>query len=775
LLISLIGVVFCFAAVIGAEAQETQDQAQIDFANGLFQRGFFKEAQDEYRTYIEKFPQGQQLKTAYYRMGESAYSIKDYPSALDALDHALALETDPDIRRQATLSKGEVLYFLKRPEDAILVLEPLSGEGVPQDSRARALYYLGKIHSEMNNTDAALKAFTTLVEAAPESPLLPFARFQLAFVHLARGEFENAAVEFSAVASSNADESLRVESCFRAAETYDKIGWFSASVGAYEQLKKDFPNSPNVQKAEYGLAWALYHAGKFPEATEAAKAFLDKRPEAPETVGAKYLMGNCLQQQHRYEEAIAVYNEIRTKNVDSEFASRSRYKLAWCLYLNGKLDEAKTEINAYLQGPSDPKTTGDASFLLGSILVAKGEIENAYEEFRLVAEKYPDGEFGPEALFKAGECLAQLGRSDEAAKAFENFANRYPDNTLAEQAILRVGDAAFLKSSFEGAVEKYKKILEAPADPSIEQDTLYRLAVTQHNMKNYEESSKTFQALVDKFPAGPHTAEAHMRIGDFLLRESKDPVKAIESFNASLAIDSKGDFAGRSLTGVALARYEMKDLDAAADVFLRLMKEFPSATLNEDTYAWVGQRMFDAKRWDDAAAAFDALLKAKPNYPNPERVRLKIAECAESAERIPDAMAAYQTVVDAAPASAAAMDAKYRMAKLCEGQNKPEDAFKLYEEAANANTGDTAARARFRLGELYEAKNEFDAAARSYMRVAILFMHEELSPESLLRAGQCFEKAGSREQAKKSYEELINDFGKSEQAEKAKAALAQLK
>jgi TolA-binding protein len=75
---------------------------------------------------------------------------------------------------------------------------------------------------------------------------------------------------------------------------------------------------------------------------------------------------------------------------------------------------------------------------------------------------------------------------------------------------------------------------------------------------------------------------------------------------------------------------------------------------------------------------------------------------------------------------------------------------------------------------LYEGKGEFDAAARSYMRVAILFLHEELSPEALWRAAQCFEKANSREQARKSYEELVKDYPNSEQAAKAKQALAQL-
>jgi TolA-binding protein len=754
---------------------EPEDQAQIDFANGLYQRSFYKEAAEEYKVYLEKFPDGQHAKTAQYRLGEAAYAAKDYPAALEAFDKVLAGNPDPATQQLASLSKGEVLYFLKQPADSALLLEPLAKAETPPEIRARALYYLGKVNADNNNTDAAVKAFKTLIEALPDSPFVPFAHYQLAFALLARNEFESAAVEFSAVAASKADADLRLEARFRAAETYDKIGWFGAAVGAYEQLQKEFPESPYAQRAEYGYAWALYHAGKFADAMAAGDALLKKHPEAPEAVGMQYLAGNCLQQQQRYDDAIAIYTKIRSEHPDSEFAARSQYKLAWCLYLNNRLDEAKTEIAAFLQTPPpDPKLLGDGSFLLGSILVANNDYENAYEEFRLVAEKYPDGEFGPEALYKAAECLAMLGRTEEAAKAFENFAKRYPDNILAEQAILRAGDAQFAASAFEGAVGKYKKILEAPKDASVEQDTMYRLAITYHNMKKYDASADTFRKLVAKFADSPHVAEAHLRIGDFLLRDGKDPVKAIEAYNASLAADPKGSLAGRALKGIALARYETKDLDAATETFLRLMTEFPTVTLNEDTYAWVGQRLFDQQKWEPAAVAFNAMLKAKSDYPNPERVRLKVAECSENAGKAGDAIRLYKTVVEKDAGTTAAVEAKYRMAKLYEAQNEADQATQLYEEAANTNTGDVAARARFRLGELSEAKGEFDAAARSYMRVAILFLHEELSPESLWRAGQCFEKAGSNEQAKKSYEELIKDHANSGQAAKAKEALAKL-
>ncbi|MCX5758756.1 MAG: hypothetical protein NTU83_09685 [Candidatus Hydrogenedentes bacterium] len=130
--------------------------------------------------------------------------------ALDAFDKVLAGKIEPDIRQRAVLSRGEVLYFLKRPADALVALEPLATEGVPPEIRARALYYVGKINADSGNTDAAVKSLKTLIEALPENPLVPFARYQLAFVYLTRKETEDAALEFSAVAAAKADDALRM-------------------------------------------------------------------------------------------------------------------------------------------------------------------------------------------------------------------------------------------------------------------------------------------------------------------------------------------------------------------------------------------------------------------------------------------------------------------------------------------------------------------------------------------------------------------------------------
>ena len=71
---------FAVAALLGggtARAEEAE-QSQIDLANGWFSRGFYPEAADEYRAYLEAFPQGKHVTMALYRLGWSEYAEGNY-------------------------------------------------------------------------------------------------------------------------------------------------------------------------------------------------------------------------------------------------------------------------------------------------------------------------------------------------------------------------------------------------------------------------------------------------------------------------------------------------------------------------------------------------------------------------------------------------------------------------------------------------------------------------------------------------------------------------
>lgn len=761
-----------------AQAEDSPEQRQLDFANGLFQREMYAEAIDEYERFLAAAPTSPEATTARYRLGEAAYATAQYDKALAAFDQVLAATPAPSLKARTDLSRGEVLYYLKKFDDARAALAPLA-KAEDTTQRSRALYYLGRANADAGNPGPAAEAFRAIVSDLGDTPLAPYAQYQLGFALLAQQQYEDAAVQFSAAAASKADDATRAEARYRAAQVYDQIAWHDAAADAYQKLLDEFPNATQRERATYGLAWARFRGGDTEAGRRAAEAFDKAYPESPLRVGTLYLSGCALQHAKKYDEALAIFNKLRETAAQTEFGPAAQYRAAWVRYLKGEVDPARDAIQAFLtENPTSPYL-GEAAFLLGTILVGQGDYENAQQQFRLVYDKYPDSEFGADALFKSAECLSQLGATDQAATLFEEFATRYPENPLTEQAILRAGDANFNAQAFKDAVEKYRKILDLKPSPEVQRQTLYRLAITYHNMKEHAKSADTFRTLAETYPDDPRAPEAWYRIGEHLLRDAKDPRKAIDAYDAAIAgVDkAKADpagIAGFAQRGIALAHYEQKDYDAAATAFLKLAQTRPEVPLNEDTYAWAGQRFFDAKQWENAATMFQAMLTAVPTYPSPERILFLIAECSDNLGKVEDALARYQQVIDATPAAEKAVEARYRIALLHEKAGRTDDAIRMLEEAANANAGDVAARARFHLGELHEARGEHDKAARSFMRVAILFLHPELSPEALWRAASNFQKAGSTEQARNAYNELLQDYPSHARAEEAKAALAQL-
>lgn len=762
------------AALSGSTAQAQGDGAAdgLEFAHALYNRGMYSEAAAEYRRYLDLQPDGPQSGTAWFLLGDCQYRAREYETALGSFDKALSRDLDASSRLHAQYRRGEMLYMLKRPGDAEKALLPLVADAVEARIRGGALYYLGRTYLDSGNTTAAADAFTRLVRDLPDSPLVPYAQFHLAKVHLEREDFDNAARAFDAVAGSAKDERLRMESRFMAAEVYDRAGRYTDAVRAYEQLQRDFPEQ--ASRAQYEIASAQYNAGQFAEAAASARRFLDAHPDSPRRMTAQYLLANALHEQGAHAEALKNYQTVREADPQGPLAVQAQYKSAWVLYAMDRPQDAKQAIAAVLKQPGAEDLKGDGGFLLGTILMAEGNYAEAYQEFRLVAEKYADGEFGPEALFRAGECLANMDRREEAATAFNQFVTRYPAHPLTEEALVRSADAESFGGAFEAAVAKYKALLEGNPTPEVREDSLYRLAVTYHNMRDYKSSAETFQTLLEAFPSGKHAVEARVRIADYWLLEADDPAKAAGLYEAAHNAAPGGPLAGKAVKGLALAHYKQGQMAEAAKGFLAVLREFPEERLEPDVYAWIGQTLFDREDWAGAAQAFSELLKRPGAFPQLERVHFKLGEAYEKLNQTDQAIAQYQAAIDAAPRSTEAGKAQYRIAAVHDAAGNAEQAIAAYEAAASAGAGEAAAQAWFRLGELHQAQGRPDDAAMSFMRIAVLLMHEEMTPESLLRAGQSFEEAGKIQQAKTSYEELVRDFPETPQADTAKERLAKL-
>ncbi len=751
----------------------TEENAQLDFANGLYSRQFFKEAIDEYKKFIAKYPNSPRIVEVYLRLGKSALVEKQYETAIGAFDQVLSKISDSPQRMEALLRKGESFYYLKRWAECGETLKELIGENVPTEYRPRAMYFYARALAQTQNFESAIPVLQTLIKDFPDYPLTPFAKYVLGTIYTKLNQLENAASVLSEVASNEKiDPQLRMECNFRVAEIYSQLGWYEGALNAYRTLKTQFKEGPYKEKSDFGYLWTLYQAKKFPEAVNEGKFFLQNYPQSEKKPFAMYILANSLSEQNLLDESLSFYNSIIQQFADTSYATESLYKIAWIHFLKNDYTTAKTNVTAFLDKAGETPLRPDAYFLLGSLYTTEGNYEDAMEEFQLVYEKYPTSKFAPEALYKSAECAELLGITQPAIQLYNRFIQTYPQHSLIIPAYLRYGDLQGKEGSKEEALKTYLKAKEISQNNPLQEQVYIRLANIYEQLDKSEEAFQTYQEFIQKFPQSQYVQEMKLKLGTYYLKEKKDPIKSIDYLQSLLSQNPTPSIAGQAWLGISIAYYEVKDYEKSAEALFKTITEYPQISVKEEQFAWLAQYYLDAQKWDLARQVLKRMQEVLKDYPAPQRLQFRYAECIHNLGKLDEAIQEYQKVVDISPSSTSATESLYRIAQIFEQKNQIDNALEFYERCANNGGSETSARAQFRLSEIYENQGEFEKAGRNYLKVAILYLHPELSPESLWRSGNCYLKINEKENAQRAFKELADDFPSHPLTEKAKGILA---
>jgi tetratricopeptide (TPR) repeat protein len=169
------------------------------------------------------------------------------------------------------------------------------------------------------------------------------------------------------------------------------------------------------------------------------------------------------------------------------------------------------------------------------------------------------------------------------------------------------------------------------------------------------------------------------------------------------------------------------------------------------------RRMFDAGQNSQAAAAFEAFAAAHPTNPNVALALYSAALAHEKAGQLEKAAALRVQVMARFPDSKEAEASQPMLAALRAKQGKNDEAVKLYRGFIE-KFPDSQYRCSsiFNLGQAYDQLRKATDAAASYVAYGTDARCAKESPNAaanvLFRAGELFDKAGKRADAKKAYQ-----------------------
>jgi TolA-binding protein len=274
-------------------------------------------------------------------------------------------------------------------------------------------------------------------------------------------------------------------------------------------------------------------------------------------------------------------------------------------------------------------------------------------------------------------------------------------------------------------------------------------------------------------PTSPLAAEALFRVGEFHY-DAGQFADAAKSYGESLAKPTLPELKEKTLHKLGWCQFKQNDFKTAAATFERQVTDFSKGDLAGDGLFLAAECYFNQDQW---AAAYERYAKvAVAKHPRYHAQSLfRAGQCAGSLKNWPASASHYTELITGFTKFAQLADARYGLGWALQNQHKMAEAIAAYEKVTEETDSETAAKARFMIGECYFAQKQHEQAIEHYLRAAFGYSYELWAGNAHFEAARCFEVLKQRDQAKQSYRTIVEKYPKHEKAKLAAERLKELR
>ena len=386
--------------------------------------------------------------------------------------------------------------------------------------------------------------------------------------------------------------------------------------------------------------------------------------------------------------------------------------------------------------------------------------------------RHGDSKVAGKAYYVRAMAAYELGEFNVVVRDVEAFMQTKPKRNDALDAQYVRGLALAGKKQFSDAVRVFSSILAEGDGYEGADKVAYELGWTYTELKQTDKAAATFRKLARDYPDSELAGESLFRIAESYY-DANEFDQAAEAYAESASKTKNAEIGEKSLHKLGWSRLKSKDNGSAAEAFQTQLRKYPRGELVGDARFLIAECSFREKQWQPALAAYQAVIRSRDsNYL--ALATFRAGECAASLEDWRTSQAMHEQVLANHSEFEMKPEATYGLAWALQNQGRLDDAVKLYEQVTDQTQTETAAKARFMIGECCFAQKKHKEATRHFLKAAFTYNHKEWSPASYFEAGRCFEVLRDTKQARHCYQQVITKFPKHAKAKSAQARLRKL-
>ena len=586
-------------------------------------------------------------------------------------------QTPPIKEDRTAIQNAHDFYYSQEYSEAVEAYQALLKTPLLQHSKDAIRMNLGQSYAKLGDDALALQNFHAVIDDDPN------------------GSYASQAVH-------------RIGTLFR--ERYQ----YKEAINRCRQLANKYPKTQTAAIARYLIAQYTFAEGRYDEAIENYRSFLNDFPTSPYRTSAINSLVRLYRIRHKYTDAEnLIRDEIRRKPDDINLMEQ----LADLYKAQGKYDEALSLYYTALD--QNPKNT-DILKKLGELYAERGQQDLAAEQWAKIVQDDPDQAYRYQQL---GSIYTSHQMYEKAVEAYETAIGLSPKSA---QLYNLLADVYKIQGQIGMAVNTYLRALSVVDIGYSGRDTLVQSMAEIYEGAQLE---RLFEGVIEKLQAMLKTdsrnpslvlslAEVYFYGGDLDL--------ALKNFKRLHQLYSADR--GRILEKYAQILERNKN-PKAADFYQAIAELFPNMHL-----AWTAQmklvRFYERSgRWNDALKVLTNMTQ-RSYQPAAQlllgHVWLRGIRDAEAALQI------YQNLANQPLPTDQATQVQLGMATCYILQGKSDAAESALRPIADGNSN-FKAEAQKLIGDAHLLRGDIEAAVTAYKRVLDIAMSNPLSNDSLDR------------------------------------------
>lgn len=514
---------------------QLSEEAHFKIGEIAFQSQQYADSASYFKDYISRYPQSTHQAEAYFYIGESFYYREDFLEAVTYYAKAHELAYDQKLTLMAKVSLGWSYLKLEKFKMARQYFEEAYAYAVDKGMLSDdVLLGRASLYAETEQYSEALKSYTELVEKFPNSSKVSEAHLGQANIYYLREDYNNAIGSYEDIIERLTDQQENSEilekAYFGLAWSQLKKGNIDASIKNFEFIKNRTTNKTIKISALTQIGDAYQDIGQFDRAIEVYDEILRDYPESPYTDYVQYRQGIALLKSEKIDAATLSLRSLKTNFPKSKYLTDVDYYLALAYFKKGDWKATRDQIAPFISSvPKENSFMAEAHYILGLSYFNLEDYSNALKTFQVIAKDYSQEIAMVRNVEMAmAKAYYKMGDIKEASKRFSDIIAAYPQSLLAQDSMIWLGDHYLQAADYPTAVSYYQKfITDYPGSAKISL-VLYELGQAYQSQGDYDAAIGAYKKINNATDPQVYT-KARLAIAGILTREL-DSESALQTY-----------------------------------------------------------------------------------------------------------------------------------------------------------------------------------------------------------------------------------------------------